>query len=370
MPRRKNYRRRAKGAEDRVARQAKRRTSAKAQGKQIHSLAKSINHIKHELKDHTVPVMWENNLSQTVSLRNVVLGGALQPSYNKSSNVIVYPLTSIGDPTRGALASTSTSSTPGQAGTCSHSPVQPYGASIGDTNQAHVTAPWMKLYKQRLNVCLRQADMTIPCRYRIYVVRLARPEDGSSLDSTFLNLRKNIDGISHTGCPTSINDFKQDYDFRASDGYFPSSSGNPGAIDNLGCALAVPNTNRFKIVHSRSCVLGPMPRQVASASTNVTPQYGAVMSTPEARDYYEFNCSWSYGGVKVSAPSEGEPIETTNKEEPQSIMNVSYANLRSDILHWLLIFPDRATITNTPTNEGYGAPVMTLRSQISTRLPA
>ena len=107
MPKRNNKRRRANGAEDKVARRAKYRKSAKAQSKQIVSLAKSINSIKHELKDHSVPVMWENNLQQNATLRNEPLGGPNgdQP-YNKSSNIVVIPLTSVGNPAAGAIPNT------------------------------------------------------------------------------------------------------------------------------------------------------------------------------------------------------------------------------------------------------------------------
>lgn len=365
--RRKNNRRRANGAEDKVARRAKHRKSAKAQSKQIVSLAKSINHIKHELKDQTVPVMWENNLQQTSLLRNAALGGANLSPYNKTSNIVVIPITSVGNPEKGAIPNTQVgASFPSLVGGAAHIPVQPYGRDIGETNQPQTGASWVKLYNQTVHMCFRQNDMTIPCRYKLYVVRLAKPEDGSSLDSTMLSLRKNIDGIGFNGFPSSNTSFKQEEDFYASDGYLPASSGSPGAIDTLGCALGSLNPNRYKVEHSRSFVLGPMPRTVASSSQVVPPQYGAVLSTPEARDYFECKFKINYGGVRLAAPNSSD--DTSTKELTQTIMDIEYKDIRPDILRWVVIMPDRTTIEGN--NDLYGCPVYTLRSTISSRVPA
>lgn len=373
MPYKRRYngrRRRARGAEDRVARRAKYRKSAKAQSKQIVSLAKSINSVKHQLKDHTVPVMWENNLQQTSLLRNAALGGSTSPlPYTKTSNVVVIPLTSVGNPDTGAVPNTQDGpSYPSLVGGAAHTPVQPYGRDIGDTNQPHVGASWMKLYTQKVHMCFRQGNMKIPCRYKMYVVRLAKPSDGSSLDSTMLGLRRNIDGINFIGFPNSNAQFRQNEDFYASDGYLPVSSGTPGAIDNLGCALASPNRNRYFVEHSRSFVLGPMPRQVASTSTALPPQYNAVLSTPDARDYYECKFTLNYGGVKLMAPNHSD--DTSSKEASQTIMDIRYEDIRPDILRWILIFPDRSTIQGQEASTDFGCPVYTLRSTISSRVPA
>lgn len=371
MPyKRKNIRRRrrANGAEDKVARRAKYRKSAKAQSKQIVSLAKSINSIKHDLKDHSVPVMWENNLQQTSLLRNAPLGGPNgdQP-YNKTSNIVVIPLTSVGDPEAGAVPNTQVGTPyPSLVGGAAHTPVQPYGRDIGDTNQPHVGASWMKLYRQSVHMCFRQNNMSIPCRYKLFVIRIAKPEDGSSLDSTMLAVRRNIDGLNFNGYPDSQTSFVQNSDYYASDGFLPVSSGSPGAIDDLGCALPGLNPNRYVIEHQRSFVLGPMPRQVTSSSQVLPPQYGATLSTPDARDYYECKFNINYGGVKILAPN----VESTaTKEQTQTIMDIQYKDLRTDILRWVVIMPDRTTIEGQ-NNGLYGCPVYTLRSRISSRVPA
>jgi len=61
--------------------------------------------------------------------------------------------------------------------------------------------------------------------------------------------------------------------------------------------------------------------------------------------------------------------DTTTKESTQTIMDIEYKNIRSDILRWVVIFADRKTIEgNTGSDEG--CPVYTLRSRISTRVPA
>ena len=370
MPKRNTKRRRPNGAEDKVARRAKYRKSANAQSKQIVSLAKSINHIKHELKDHSVPVMWENNLQQTSLLRNDLLGSPTAAPFDKTSNICVIPLTSIGDPASGAVPSTQEASQgglPTSTGGSAHVPVQPYGRDIGETNQPHVGASWMKLYNQSVHMCFRQNNLNQPIRYKLFVVRLARPEDGSALDSTMLALRRRIDGLNFNGCPDTTNSFVQGEDYYASDSWIPNVNGSQGAIDNLGSALPSMNSNRYVVEHQRSFVLGPMPRAIASTSAVVPPTYGAVLSTPEARDYYECKFHIKYGGVKVMAPN---ITSAQGKEQSQTITDIQYKDLRPDILRWCVVVADRTTIEGTNGSSPNGCAVYTLRSSISSRVPA
>lgn len=370
MPKRNTKRRRPNGAEDKVARRAKYRKSANAQSKQIVSLAKSINSIKHELKDHSVPLMWENNLQQFSLLRNDVLGSPNGAPYTKTSNICVIPLTSVGDPASGAVPSTQDASQgglPTSAGGSAHVPIQPYGRDIGETNQPHVGASWMKLYNQQVHMCFRQNNLNQPIRYKLFVVRLARPEDGSALDSTMLALRKRIDGISFAGCPDSTNTFVQGEDFYGSSSWIPNVNGSIGAADEIGCALPSMNSNRYVVEHQRSFVLGPMPRAIASTSAVVPPTYGAVLSTPEARDYYECKFNIKYGGVKIMAPN---ITSAQGKEQSQTITDIRYRDLRSDILRWCVVVADRTTIEGSNASSPTGVPVYTLRSSISSRVPA
>ena len=370
MPKRNTKRRRPNGAEDKVARRAKYRKSAKAQSSQIISLAKSINSIKHELKDHSVPVMWENNLQQTSLLRNDLLGSPNASPYDKTSNICVIPLTSIGDPASGAVPSTQEASQgglPTSVGGSAHVPVQPYGRDIGETNQPHVGASWMKLYSQSVHMCFRQNNINQPMRYKLFVVRLARPEDGSALDSTMLALRRRIDGLNFNGCPDTTGSFVQGEDYYASDSWTPNVSGSAGTIDTLGSALPTMNTNRYVVEHQRSFVLGPMPRAIASTSAVVPPTYGAVLSTPEARDYYECKFNIKYGGVKIMAPN---ITSAQGKEQSQTITDIQYKDLRPDILRWLVVVGDRTTIQGQNNSSPNGVPVYTLRSTISSRVPA
>ena len=174
--------------------------------------------------------------------------------------------------------------------------------------------------------------MSIPARYKLFVVRLAKPEDGSALDSTMLALRRNIDGVVFNGYPDSQASFVQDSDYYASDGFLPVSSGSPGAPDPLGAALPGLNPNRYVVEHQRSFVLGPTPRQVTSSSQVIPPTYGAVLSTPEARDYFECKFNINYGGVKIMAPN---VVSDANKEQTQTILDIQYKDLRSDILRWV-----------------------------------
>lgn len=372
MPYKRRYKKR--GADKRVARVAKYKKSAKAQSKQIVSLAKSVSSIKDTLKDHTVPVMWENNLIETVALRNQILGGNNAPivpnskTEKKNSNVLVFPLTSVGNPEFGAYPSTNDRNvSPSLVGGASHIPVQPYGRAVGqESNNQAIGASWMKLYNQKVHMCLRANDTGVPMRYKIYVVRLAKPEDGSSLDSQHIALRRNIDGDQFKGCPNSLTSFELDADYYASDGWNPPSSGTGGAIDEHGCALASMNKNRYTVESYRTVTLGPQPRVNSSNSAVLAPVSASSLATPHARDYYETKFNIRYGGVKISAPNEQEK-DVPLRDRTQTIMDIKYNNLRPDILRWLVIFPD----TNlTPQGTDLGCPVITLRSQISSRVPA
>ncbi len=140
------------------------------------------------------------------------------------------------------------------------------------------------------------------------------------------------------GAPQAREDFEQDRDFYASDGFTTVSSGTAGAIDNIGSALLSVNQNKYVVEHTRSFVLGPMPRRVSSTSAVVRPYIPAVQATPEARDYYECAFDIKYGGVKIMAPTHKD--NTANKEEPITIMDVKYKDLRSDILRWCIISAD------------------------------
>ena len=370
MPNRNNKRRRANGAEDKVARRAKYSKSAGAQSKQIVSLAKSINSIKHELKDHTVPLLWENNLQQYSLLRNDLLGSPNSSPYDKTSNICVIPLTSVGDPASGAVPSTQTASQgglPTSVGGSAHVPVQPYGRDIGETNQPHVGASWVKLYNQTVHMCFRQNNVNQPMRYKLFVVRLARPEDGSALDSTMLALRRRIDGLNFNGCPDTTATFVQGEDYYASDSWAPNVSGAVGSPDIIGSSLPLMNSNRYVVEHERSFVLGSMPRAIASATLAVPPTYGAALSTPSARDYYECKFHIKYGGVKIMAPNVSS---AQGKEQSQTITDIQYKDIRSDILRWCVIVSDRTTIEGQNGSSPNGVPVYTLRSQISSRVPA
>jgi len=359
-----NYKK--KDAPRKVARKAKTRKGKHAQSKQIISLAKSISYIKDELRDHSVPLTWENNLQQTALCRNAFLGNPNASPYNKSSNVVVIPLTSVGDPELGAIPNTQVgASFPSLVGGAAHTPVQPFGRDIGDTNQPHVGASWMKLYNQHVHMCFRQNDLKLPVRYKLFVVRLAKPEDGSSLDSQLLAVRRNIDGIALTGAPTANDNFQQGADYYSSDGWNPPSSGTSGQIDIIGSALPSMNSNRYVVEHQRSFVLGPKPRVISSTSNVIRPYVPAVESTPEARDYYECKFKINYGGVKVMAPNDN--TASANKEASQTIMDIQYKNIRSDILRWVVLFADTSQIEG---GTDFGNPVYTLRSTIKSRVPA
>ena len=52
------------------------------------------------------------------------------------------------------------------------------------------------MFRQNVRMCFHSNNLTSQVRYTLYVIRIARPEDGSDLDNTMLQRMNQIDGVS------------------------------------------------------------------------------------------------------------------------------------------------------------------------------
>lgn len=362
--RRSRYSKRPKTAAKRVASAAKRRTGAKAQGRQITSLARSLAHVQHTLKaDQTTKVNWQFRFIN-------------RPLYNANianNELIVIPLSSgpCGRSVSGA-ASSLEGVTPAKQD-CAWLPQQPFGTDVGvetlDTGQDNgVGVPWCRLYKQHVRICFNQDTMNRTCRFKMFVVRLARPEDGSTLDGTQLQRIQDIDGQDGVGRPgpNALN-FTDGESFYSCPGWIGPNpaSGQAGQTDNFGYQLVRMNSNRYKVVHQREFTLGRVVNPTGASSISQLAGVQAANATPQARDYYETSFTVDYGGRKV-APSDQDTV--ASKQQPMTMEDLQYKYLDPEMKHWVIIFPSRQ-LSPDSTGVGMGAPTVSLISNCSTRVP-
>lgn len=359
------YRRRRTGrykrrtAPKRVARKAPYRRSARAQSRQIKSLAKSLVSLRSKVKEDTVGLCrWQLNL------QNMALDATNGSGIDVNRNIFVLPLTSASSSGTDA-ASSSFSDESIKDGTWTQ--VQPI---VGDTRSASAgkNAPlWMKLHKQHTRMCFQANNMIRNCRFELFVIRLCRPGEGECQnDNTMNQIQAAIDGVDFTGCPNSSTRFLPGEDYYSSPGYIGPTPGTstPFQTDLNGHTLVKMNNQRYKVEHHRKFVLGPTLKPVSSANAQ-TPslvETNAAASTPDARDYYECSFTTNYGGCKILPYNEDPNL---SNQSPINITDVKYADISNRIKRWVVIFPSR-TLNST---DGQGIPIMSVLSNITTTVP-
>jgi len=359
--------RKRRNATERTAATAKHRTSAKAQAKQITTLARATTHIQRQLKDNqNVDMMWQCKwANRKLCTRDITTLG----------NVIVLPLTSgpTGNlPENGAYSNLPFLNAVPTNRDMAWEVVQPKGRSVQDGRGA---APWCKMFRQNVKMAFHSNTLTSQCRYTLYVVRLARAEDGSTLDNTMLQRLGNIDGsATGPGFPASASDFAEGEDFYAIQGFLNPVGQTNTAVQGVtisdGLLLPRMNSNRYKVLHRREFVLGPARAnnipQVTQTSQAIT-QVGAV--TPDNTSFYQCEFSINYGGAIVKPSNEDAPATAT---DPQTLNDYSYLKLNPKLKHWCLLFPSKTCleVDAAPPTYQQGVPVVSMQSTISTKCPA
>lgn len=363
-------RRRTRNATQRVAKVAKKQTSAKAQGKQITTIAKSVSHVQKQLREsQNVDMKWR------FALQNIRM-----VNYDPLTrgNIHVIPLTSgpCGDTDNGAYSTFIDAGSQSQTNPdCAWEPVQPKGKSLQNSRGS---VPWCKMYSGTYKLALHSNTLRKPVRYTMFVVRLAR-DDETDNDNTMLQRLGNIDGAGK-GSPAVASQFARDEDFYSLEGFDnPVLQGNTtlqGQTITDGHLMVQMNSQRYKVIHRRECVLG-MNTSASSGGPATTPVTAVVQaftpagaSSPINQSYYETTFRINYGGAKIqSANSDAQGLPT----DPITLGDVTYADLNPKLKHWLVIFP--STVVTYPDSSpggsnATGVPVLSLEGTISSKVPA
>ncbi len=201
------------------------------------------------------------------------------------------------------------------------------------------------------------------CRFDMFVVRLARNDETQSKHNTQM-VQNNIDGVAFNGYPSQASRFNPGEDYYSVQGWTGptelNGAINPGVTVTNAYDLVSMNTQRYKVVHKRSFVLG----RTANPFSNINAELAttAAGSTVQARDYYETSFTINYGGKKVM-PYDTDGVDANDANI--TIDDIKYSELDRHIKHWIVIFPSR----DVSDSAGQGIPVMSLLSTCTTRVP-
>lgn len=326
--------RRRGNAATRTRRVAKHSTGAKAQSKQITSLAGSVVTLQRTLRDETQSTTrWQSRYVAHGLDADTGIGLA------NSKGIFTFPLTS----GPAAVTNGASSSIDAVAGDMSWTRIQP---KIGTDNTSPAAEksgkPWIKLYRQSCKMCFYQNDMNRGNKFHLFVVRLARDNE-TNLDNTMLARLTTIDGAAFTGNPGIAGRFKKDEDFYACAGFRGPTPTDPGGVDTNGYELVSMNNQRYVVEYHRHFSLGRSLGPVPATAT-IGPSSGGS-STQHARDYYE--CDWivNYGGAKLMAPDD----DTGTNNDPITLDDIKYTDIDPKLKRWCVIFPQRQCSTSAGT---------------------
>lgn len=360
-------RRRHTNATEKVIRNSKYRKSAKSQAKQIGTTARAVVRIQSQLRDnHNADLAYQINwANRKLTTNNTTTLG----------NVVILPLSS--GPTANSPQNGATSNMPfinSQDPTIcdmAWSLVQPISRSQADNRGP---PSWTRIFRQNVKLAFHSNTLTSQVRYTLFVVRIARPEDGSDLDNTMLQRMNQMDGASGRGHPSLAADFARGEDFYAINGFLnPQGQTNTtvqGTDIPEGNLLPRMNHSRWKVIHKREFVLGP-------ARANNNPNLGQTSQAytqPGAvgvdnTSFYSCNFNINYGGALVKPSNIDSALTASN---PISLNDYSYQDLNPKLKYWCVIFPSKHVRDVDPAPPLYqqGVPVVSLQSTISCKCPA
>ncbi len=363
--------RKSTNATGRVARVAKKQTSAKAQSKQITTIAKSVGVIQKQLRDnHNVPVTWKLSMPATRLINDNV------PA---QGSIMFFPLTSgpCSDPADGARSSLiSTTADPDMSWTT----IQPKQAPVNEPGSTAVdlsNPPWCKLFRQHVKLCFHYNTLRSPVKYTAMCIRLAR-EDETTLDNTMIQRLYQLDGAANSGRPDTSDQFARDEDFYSTAGYVnPVGQGNTtlqGVSQTDGHLQVSVNAERYTMLWKKEFTLGPSTVNATNAPGAVASTVGqsfvpAGMASPQNQAYYETSFSVNYGGAVIRPSNVDEPNSRNN---PSTLKDLTYVDVKPRLKHWLVVFPSQQLQypdSNPAASNAFGIPVMSMDAYISSKCP-
>lgn len=356
-----------KNATARAVHRAKFRKGARAQSKQIRTIGKALGVVQKNLRENqNVDMKWKFAITNQ---------RMINANPTTQGNIIVVPLLSgpTNDPATGAKSSLIGT---GPGSDCGWSPVQPKGKSVQDNRGSF---PWCRLYNASYKLCIHSNTLRKPVRYTMFVIRLAR-NDETDNDNTMLQRLFQIDGATNSGHPDTLNDFARDEDFYSLQGYdnpvLQGTTTTQGTTQPTGHLQVQVNSQRYKVVHKRECVVGMNTNCSAGLPSMSGPSQviqafvPAGLSSHNNQSYYETSFKLNLGGAKIQ-PSNIDSAGTAT--DPITISDLTYTDINPKLKHWLVIFP--STVTNFPdlnpsSNTATGIAVMSLEGTCSSKVPA
>ena len=365
MPYGRKYRRRSfkrRKPLKRLAKRTYRRRSARAQSKQIRTIARHLSTLKHDVRqDLTMKAVYGQSLT-----------GALKSSTAEVTDIII-PLTcgvAPGDSSSPHVPMTNLNNVTHTGWDPVFQPRE-LAPNSGDANRAGVP-PWAKIYTQTVNLRFWAGTVKQPTVITVSCIRV-----NSKAVSNIKGTAARLDGENHEGpdpdVTTAPNYITRGIDYVCSPGLTfsqPAPGGSPtqvssnpnGSVDLHG------NKQLYTVEYQKTFVLGtsPNPLQGAPNETNPLPARALQQPAnfaPDANQNMEI-CKFkvNYGGMKLS----GIPPVANSAEafDPMEVTATSYVNIPTEHKRWLVI-----SSSDPQVGASLYSPYMQMNSIISASVP-
>lgn len=352
----------------RLAKRAKQRKSAAAQGRQISTLARHLSDLKQTVKeDSTMAAVYYQQFSSPVKTIDTNNYNAIVPLTCGVSQKVGQ----VGNQPQTNLLLPAT-----YGGTLGWEPIfQPRDLHPG-TGQGSRAAvpPWIKLYKQRVRLRFFSGTVDKPTTLTVSVIRVNSKGPIANIKS----ISQRADGLAHAGPqPTALDKevyIQKQRDFAAADGLlFPvATSGTPPTpnfptTNANGSNAVMWNRELWHVEYQKSFTLGssrnPLAPDATETDNPITPYSNPAQNAPDHNQFSE-DCSFTinYGGMKLSSVP---PPDSANLAlDAMTVTDMAYSNIPPEHKRWLIIQSSDPQI-----GASVYAPFMQFSSSVSTRVP-
>ena len=365
MPRRySRYTRRTRKARKplrRLARRAQYKRGARAQSRQIRTIARHLSTLKHDVrKDLTQKAIWGQSLV-----------GALKTTSAEVTDVII-PLTC-------GVASDAQHTPMTNLNNVSHTGWDPLfqprelAPALDGTQTLTSVPPWLKVYNQTVSLRFWSGTVPQPTVITVSCVRV-----NNKAVSNIKGIASRLDGENHEGPDPDVTNapayIRRGIDYACSPGVTfsaPAAAGNPptqvtsnpnGSVDLHW------NNQLYTVEYQKTFVLGGMPNPDQAHVNELNPLPSKSLTapasvTPDANQGMEV-CKFSvnYGGMKLSGVP---PLDDTSEAfAPQHVSSTTYANIPAEHKRWLVI-----SSSDPQVGASNYAPYFQMNSIISTTVP-
>lgn len=346
-----------------VARRSRYRKSARAQSRQIGTLARHLSSLKQHVKDETsMSAVYSQNFQSP--LKTV---GAANPH-------VIIPLTcGVSQKTTSPFQPITTLQLPQSYGTTlGWEPIfQPRELVPGTTDADRATVPpYIKLYKQKVKLRFWAGTITQATDITVSVLRVNTKGPVANIKS----IASRLDGADHVGPSISNSNaqsyIQQDRDYASSDGVtfaagLPGGPPQPPQPNPGGDSNLMWNKQLWTVEYQKQFTLGssPNPQPPTGPSTVLEPDTPVPTLVPDNnQNSEECNFTINYGGLKLSAVP--PPDTTLLALDPMAVTDMAYKNIPSEHKRFLVVTSSRPQV-----GASVFFPYMQYSSIISTRVP-